>query len=90
MYQVYSKHTEKKVAFSYTISPEYQAFFFFKKVNRFNDLMKLNQNYVVAFVIFIRLTKNQILNTKFQPNFLLSFQFQNKEAKLSTYLLELK
>ena len=76
-----SKHTEKEVAFSFkqlVISPEHQAFFFFKKMNRFNALIKLNQNYFVAFVLFIGLTKNQILNTKFQPKFLLSFQFQNK------------
>ena len=43
--------------------------------------MKLNPNYFVAFVIFIGLTKNQILNTKFQPKFLLSFQFQNKRGQ---------
>ena len=43
--------------------------------------IKLNQNYFVVFVIFIGLTKNKILNTKFQPKFLLSFQFQNKSGQ---------
>ena len=70
------------------VSPEHQAFYFSK--NEYLDkkfmflitTILISQRKFIFLFLFFSLarpvTKNQILNTKCQPKFLLSFQFQKR------------
>ena len=71
------------------ISLEHQAFFLLQK--KWIDLMfLLSWIRILLLHLFFSLDKNQIINTKFQPKFLLWFQFQNKrdQAVLLSFGIE--
>ena len=85
MYQVYSKHTEKEITFCnkhWSSVLDIKHCFVFKKMNRCNVFIKLNQNYFVVFVIFIGLTKNKIITPNSSQSFCCHSNTKIKEAKL--------